>query len=76
MKCLDDDSKTMLRGYLAGLGMKNALCGYDYCHRARTHLSLKKDAPEIRPVQPSERGSVVELPEVGGPHHPYERLAA
>ncbi len=46
---------------------------FDYCHWARTHLSLEKDAPETRPVQPPQLGSVVELPEVGGLHHRYER---
>jgi hypothetical protein len=45
-------------------------------HRARTHLALERDAPEIRPVQAPERGSVFELPEVGGLHHRYERRAA
>jgi hypothetical protein len=49
---------------------------FDYYHGARTHLSLEKDAPETRPVQPPELGSVVELPEVGGLHHRYERQAA
>ena len=49
---------------------------FDYYHGARTHLSLEKDAPESRPVQPPARGSVVELPEVGGLHHRYERRAA
>jgi putative transposase len=49
---------------------------FDYYHGARTHLSLEKDAPETRPVQPPERGPVVELPEVGGLHHRYERRAA
>jgi hypothetical protein len=37
---------------------------FAYYHGARTHLSLEKDAPETRPVQPPELGSVVELPEV------------
>ena len=46
---------------------------FDYYHWARTHLSLEKDAPETRPVQPPQLGSVVELPEVGGLHHRYER---
>ena len=41
---------------------------FDYYHGARTHLSLEKDAPETRPVQPPELGSVIELPEVGGLH--------
>jgi hypothetical protein len=49
---------------------------FDYYHGARTHLSLEKDAPETRPVHPPELGSVVELPEVGGLHHRYERRAA
>jgi len=49
---------------------------FAYYHGARTHLSLEKDAPETRPVQPPELGSVVELPEVGGLHHRYERRAA
>jgi len=46
---------------------------FDYCHWARTHLSLEKDAPETRLVQPPQLGPVVELPEVGGLHHRYER---
>jgi len=47
-----------------------------YYHESRTHLSLVKDAPEPRPVQPSERGAVVAIPQVGGLHHRYERRAA
>src|SRR5215469_11294956 len=48
----------------------------EYYHRSRTHLALGKDAPEPRTVQPPELGGVVELPEVGGLHHRYERRAA
>jgi len=48
----------------------------NYYHRARTHLALDKDAPEPRSVQPPERGRVIEIPEVGGLHHRYERRAA
>jgi putative transposase len=47
-----------------------------YYHGARTHLALEKDAPEPRSVQPPEKGRVVEVPEVGGLHHRYERHAA
>ena len=47
-----------------------------YYHRSRTHLSLGKDAPEPRAVQPPSMGEIVELPEVGGLHHRYERRAA
>ena len=43
---------------------------------SRTHLSLDKDSPEPRVVQPCELGTVVELPQVGGLHHRYERRAA
>jgi len=48
---------------------------FRYYHRARTHLSLAKDAPEPRPVEPPELGNVAE-PEVGGLHHRYIRRAA
>jgi transposase InsO family protein len=48
----------------------------DYYHRSRTHLSLEKDAPAWRPVQPPAMGRIVELPQVGGLHHRYERRAA
>jgi len=47
-----------------------------YYHRARTHLALDKDAPQPRSVQPPDRGTVMEFPEVGGLHHRYERRAA
>jgi putative transposase len=49
---------------------------FAYYHRSRTHLSLGKDAPEPRAVQPARMGGIVELPEVGGLHHRYERQAA
>jgi hypothetical protein len=49
---------------------------FQYYHRWRTHLSLAMDCPEPRPVLPPDRGSVVEIPEVGGLHHHYERIAA
>ncbi len=49
---------------------------FSYYHRWRTHLSLDMDCPEPREAQGAEAGEVIELPEVGGfPHH-YERTAA
>jgi putative transposase len=58
-------------------GLGHVLRSYfEYCERMRTHLSLEKDAPIPRRVQPPELGTVVELPEVGGLHHRYERRAA
>src|SRR6267142_2887969 len=48
----------------------------DYYNRTRTHLSLAKDAPEPRSVQPPSQGRVVEVPRVGGLHHEYLWQAA
>jgi transposase InsO family protein len=49
---------------------------FRYYHRWRTHRSLDMDAPDVRPVQGREGGPVVQMPEVGGLHHHYERRAA
>jgi len=48
----------------------------DYYHRSRTHLSLDKDCPDARPIQPPNRGAVIAIARVGGLHQRYERLAA
>jgi hypothetical protein len=57
--------------------LRRVLSSYaDYYHRSRTHLSLMKDCPEPRLVHPPTRGKVVAIPQVGGLHHRYERLAA
>jgi putative transposase len=42
----------------------------------RTHLSLAKDAPTPRVGPGPEGGRIVEIPQVGGLHHRYERRAA
>ena len=47
-----------------------------YYHESRTHLSLDKDAPESRPIQPNSSDRIVPISEVGGLHHRYERMAA
>jgi len=58
-------------------GLRRVLKSYfEYYERTRTHLALDKDAPIPRKVQPPELGKVVELPQVGGLHHRYERRAA
>src|SRR2546428_5781851 len=49
---------------------------FSYYHRARTHLALDKDAPDVGPVELPEVGGIVEIPEVGGLHHRYVRQAA
>jgi putative transposase len=51
-------------------------CYFRYYHRSRTHLSLNKDCPEPRSIQPPSAGKIVAFPEVGGLHHRYERRAA
>jgi putative transposase len=57
--------------------LRRILTGYfAYYHRARTHLALEKDAPDVRPVERPEAGAVVQVPEVGGLHHRYVRRAA
>ena len=57
--------------------LKRILRSYvDYYHNSRTHLSLGKDAPITRKVQPPNLGPVIEVPEVGGLHHRYLRKAA
>ena len=47
-----------------------------FYHAFRTHLSLDKDAPLPRRVQPPAAGIIVQVPHVGGLHHHYERRAA
>ena len=57
--------------------LKRTLSSYvGYYHSERTHLSLEKDAPVGRVVQPIEKGRVVELKRVGGLHDFYTRMAA
>lgn len=49
---------------------------FEYHHKARTHLSLNKDCPQPRHIQPLSAGKIIAFPEVGGLHHRYERRAA
>ena len=78
--------KTWLRGKRCQEDINNFWMGYKpktmaelysrMNQRTRTHLSLDKDTPIPRKVRPPELGKVVELPQVGGLHHRYERRAA
>jgi len=47
-----------------------------YYHQSRTHLSLAKDSPQPRPIEPLPLGPIVASPQVGGLHHRYDRRAA
>jgi hypothetical protein len=49
---------------------------FRYYHNFRTHLSLEKDAPTPRAIQDANLGAVIEISEVEGLHHRYERRAA
>jgi putative transposase len=46
-----------------------------YYHEARTHLSLDKQSPVPRSIEPPEQRKVVAIPHVGGLHHEYRRAA-
>jgi putative transposase len=46
-----------------------------YYNEDRPHMSLDRDAPVERAVQPPSGGRVVSLPRVGGLHHRYSMAA-
>ena len=53
------------------IGLRHILKSYfDYYESSRTHLSLGKDAPLERAIQPLWTGPIVAIPQVGGLHHP------
>ncbi len=49
---------------------------FEYYHRHRPHRALEQDCPEPRPVEPPEQGRIIALPQIGGLHHRYTRVAA
>lgn len=48
---------------------------FAYYHEARTHLSLNRNAPVPRDVEPPGHGKVIAIPYLGGLHHRYTRAA-
>jgi putative transposase len=55
--------------------LKSTLASYfAYYHGSRTHLGLDKQCPIPRQV--SSIGRIIEIPQLGGLHHRYERVAA
>jgi len=46
-----------------------------YYNEPRPHLSLERNSPISRSVEPSALGAVVAVPQVGGLHHRYARAA-
>src|SRR5262245_11582907 len=55
--------RRLLRGYLA------------YYNATRPHQSLHSDSPYPREVQPPASGRILAIPQVGGLHHRYKRVA-
>jgi len=49
---------------------------FDYYHHSRCHLSLDRNSPIPRRVEPPSEGEVIAIPQVGGLHHRYTRRAA
>jgi len=61
---------------LSEMHLKRILSDYfDYYHRSRTHLSLDRNSPVPREVEPPSQGEVVAIPQIGGLHHRYTRAA-
>jgi hypothetical protein len=48
---------------------------FDYYLHSRTHLSLERNSPIEREVEPPCPGHIVAVPQVGGLHHRYRRAA-
>ena len=52
------------------------LRSYQFCYNeSRCHLSLDRNSPIPREVEPPSNGKVVAIPQVGGLHHRYARAA-
>ena len=49
---------------------------FDYYNNSRAHMSLNGNAPLPREVEPPDRGNVLAIPQAGGLHHRYTRVAA
>ena len=48
---------------------------FAYYHESRPHLSLDRNAPVPRQVEPPSKGRIIAIPQVGGLHHRYTRAA-
>ena len=56
--------------------LRRILQGYvNYYNASRPHMSLDRDAPLSRTIEPPSIGLVVAIPQVGGLHHRYMRAA-
>ena len=48
---------------------------FEYYHHSRPHLSLDRNSPTPREVEPPSLGEVIAIPQVCGLHHRYTRAA-
>ena len=54
--------------------LRRILTSYlEYYHEARPHLSLNRNSPDPRDIEPPDQGKVIAIPQVGGLHHRYHR---
>jgi transposase InsO family protein len=55
--------------------LRRLLRDYAYYNRSRPHQALENNSPIPREVQPPSDGPIRAVPEVGGLHHRYQRVA-
>ena len=56
--------------------LRRILLSYQtYYNESRTYLSLERNSPVPREVEPPSKGRVVAIPHLGGLHHRYQRAA-
>ena len=61
---------------LSELHLKRILQSYlEYYHHSRTHLSLDRNSPDPRRLDPPVNGEVIAIAKVGGLHHEDRRAA-
>ncbi len=48
---------------------------FEYYQHSRTHLSLDRNSPVQREVEPPHLGKLIAIPQVGGLHYRYRRAA-
>src|SRR5262249_43839007 len=46
-----------------------------YYLESRPHLSLERNSPEPRKIEPPSQGKIIAIPQVSGLHHRYRRAA-
>jgi putative transposase len=59
----EDQLRRILRDYL------------NYYHNSRPHWSLERNSPFPREIEAPVKGKVISIPQVGGLHHRYRRVA-